>query len=96
VVRFEPTHGEPREVRVAAGTTLLDAARRGSLPVASACDAGGLCARCGLVVLAGAEGLSPESGAESEAKRRNRVDAAERLACRARVHGPVVATARYW
>jgi ferredoxin len=96
VVRFEPAHGEPREVLVSAGTTLLEAARRGSLPIASACDAGGLCARCGLVVLAGAEGLSPETGAESEAKRRNRIDDAERLACRAQVHGPVVATARYW
>ena len=96
VVRFEPAHGEPREVRVPVGATLLDAARRGSLPIASACDADGLCARCGLVVLEGGDALSPESDAESAAKRRNRVDAAERLACQARVRGPVVATARYW
>lgn len=96
VVRFEPSDGTPREVCVAASTTLLEAARRGRLPIASGCDAGGLCARCGLVVLGGEDGLSPESPDEREAKRRNRVDREERLACQARVRGSVVATARYW
>ena len=47
-VRFLPSE---REIRVPAGTSLLEAARRAGLPVASACGADGICARCGLDIL---------------------------------------------
>ena len=78
------------------GTTLLEAARGAGLPMASACGADGICARCGVEVLEGAEALSPEASPESDIKRRNRVPASERLACRARVAGAVEITATYW
>jgi len=78
------------------GATLLDAALSAGLPVARACGGGGLCARCGLRVLEGNAALSPEEGDEAEAKERNRVAGELRLACRARVHGPLEVTARYW
>ncbi len=95
-IRFEPAHAAPRQVDVAEGTTLLDAALAAGLPVARACGGDALCARCGLVILDGGDALSGEQGEEREAKRRNRVDPRERLACRARVLGPVAATAGYW
>ena len=79
-----------------AGTTLLDAAVQAGLPVARSCGADGMCAKCGLVVVAGAEHLSPETPDEARIKQRNRVDAELRLACRARIEGDVVATAHYW
>ncbi len=78
------------------GTTLLDAARGAGLPMASACGADGLCARCGLRVHAGAGNLSPEGEAETRVKHRNRIDLALRLACRAAVRGDVEVSASYW
>ena len=78
------------------GTTLLEAARRIGLPLASGCGGDGLCARCGLRVDAGAAHLSPEDEAETRAKHRNRVEAGLRLACRAAVRGDVEVSALYW
>lgn len=83
-------------VEVADGTTLLEAARRAGLPIASACSGVALCARCGLEILAGGEALDPEREDERRQKARNRVPAEQRLACRAGVHGAVTATAAYW
>lgn len=92
-VRFEPSG---RRIRVPAGTSLLEATRRAGLPLASACGAGGLCARCGLSILSGAEGLDPESEAERLAKQRNRIDPTLRLACRIDLSSDLVVTATYW
>jgi ferredoxin len=92
-VRFVPAE---IEVEVPAGTTLLDAALAAGLPVARSCGADGVCARCGLRVVAGAGALSPEAPDETRIKQRNRIDAELRLACRATIHGDVVATALYW
>jgi ferredoxin len=82
--------------RVADGTTLLAAAQSAGLPIANACSGAALCARCGLIVLAGAGALDPEGDDEHRQKLRNRVPPEQRLACRARVHGDVTATATYW
>jgi 2Fe-2S ferredoxin len=90
-VRFRPSD---QRVRVARGTTLLDAARRAGLPVARACGGAGLCSRCGLHVLSGR--VSRESTEEVRAKHANRVDARLRLACLARLEGDAVVTAAYW
>ncbi len=81
---------------VADGTTLWDAARAQGLPVATSCNGESLCARCGLLPLEGADALSAESPAERLAKERGRVDPGLRLSCQARIHGDVLATARYW
>ena len=90
--------GESRTLiaSVADGTSLLDAARAAGLPIASACSGVALCARCGLDILAGANALDPERDDERQQKRRNRVPAEQRLACRAGVRGDVTATATYW
>jgi adenylate cyclase len=98
-VRFQRrSDGETRLIRlqVPEGATLLDAAREVGLPIAQACDSGGLCAGCALRVLEGARFLSEESPDEAAAKERNRVLAGQRLACQCRVHGPVLVTASYW
>lgn len=92
-VRFEPSG---RSQQVPAGSSLLEAAREAGLPVASACGADGICGRCGMRVLEGAESLESEGERERELKRRNRIDAELRLSCRVRVAGPLVVTATYW
>lgn len=92
-VRFVPSE---KRVRVAPGTRLLEAAQQAGLPIASACSANGLCARCGIRVIAGENSLSDETHSESETKRVNRIDSELRLACMATVSGDVTITATYW
>jgi uncharacterized 2Fe-2S/4Fe-4S cluster protein (DUF4445 family) len=92
-VSFQPAG---KRVRVPSGTLILDAARRAGLPVASACGANGLCARCGVRILAGGESVSAETPDEVEAKQVNRIDSSQRLACMVTVCGDVKITASYW
>lgn len=94
VVAFQPSG---RTVEVPAGSTLLEAALAAGLPIARACGADGLCGRCAVRVLAGAlAGVDVASESETATRRRNRIDPALRLACRARVLGDVEVTASYW
>jgi ferredoxin len=93
VVRF--LHSQ-RQIGVPHGTTLLEAARSAGLPVASACGADGLCARCGLDILEGGERLRPESAHEIRVKAANRIDGRLRLACRIELTFDLVVTAPYW
>jgi adenylate cyclase len=97
-VRFRSSHDGAAlpSVEVAPGTTLLEAVRRAGLPIARACGGGGLCARCGVEVLAGGESLAPAGDAERLAKRANRIPDALRLACQVEVRGPLLVTAGYW
>jgi ferredoxin len=92
-IRFEPSH---RSVRVSPGTSLLEAARRAQLPIASACGADGVCARCGLLILAGEASLPQETERERAIKSQNRIDPKLRLACRVAVVSELTATAPYW
>ena len=92
-VRFQPSG---KSLRVVRGTTLLEAARSAGLPMASACDADGVCGRCAVELREGAENVSAETPAETRVMRDNRIAVGLRLACRAHVAGPVEVTASYW
>jgi ferredoxin len=92
-IRFQPSG---RAVRVGAGTSLLEAVQRAGLPIASACGGESLCGRCGVSVLSGANAIPCEDETEERAKRRNRVPAQQRLACRVAVSGDLEVTASYW
>jgi ferredoxin len=98
LVRFRTSSRErpERTLAVREGTTLLEAARAVGLPIARACGGGGLCARCGLEVLAGGDTLEPASAAEQTAKERNRIPLELRLACQVTIRGPLEVTAGYW
>ena len=85
-----------REVRVARGTTLLEATREAGLPIATACGAHQLCALCGLEILEGEEALPAETDEEAHIKELNRVDAELRLSCQLEVTADFVVRARYW
>jgi uncharacterized 2Fe-2S/4Fe-4S cluster protein (DUF4445 family) len=98
-VRFQPSKKAGKagkRVFVPPGTLILDAARQAGMPMASACGANGLCARCGVNVLDGAEWISSETPDEVEAKKANRIDPSQRLSCRVTVSGDVKITAPYW
>jgi ferredoxin len=92
-VRFQPSG---RTVRVVTGSSLLEAARRAGLPIASGCRGERLCGRCGVQVLGDERALAPEGEPERRAKRRNRTPAAQRLACCVAVPCDLTVTASYW
>ena len=98
-IRFEPSG---RESLVPTGTTLYAAAKNLGLPIASACDADGICARCGMEILCHEDRLSPEDEPERSGKHANRVDAKLRLSCLAVLERgggdpeALVVTTTYW
>lgn len=89
VVRFEPSG---RTFVVKTGGSLLRAARRARLPLASSCRGIGICLACKVQILEGAENLSPLTERERAAGLHDQ----ERLACMAQVYGPVTITTTYW
>jgi ferredoxin len=91
-IRFRPSG---RSVRVAAGTTLLEAARAAGLPAARACGGEILCGRCTCMLL-GEAAAPAESEDERRAKARNRVDPDKRLACAVRIERDLEASAPGW
>lgn len=76
--------------------TLLDAARRAGAPLGNACGGIGICARCRITVVAGAENLSPPTTIELRVSAQRGFAADERLACQAVVMGDVEVRAGYW
>ena len=92
-VRFLPFE---TSVRVDSGATLHDAVLRAGLPIASACGADGICGRCAVAIVEGAEHLPPESLSEADVKARNRVAAELRLACRVVPTDDVTVATSYW
>jgi ferredoxin len=88
-VTFTPL-GKSAEAR--ADETVLDAARRAGAPLGNSCGGVGICNRCVVTIVAGAENLTPPTLVE---QRDNR-DAGERLACQAVVNGDCSVTTGYW
>lgn len=92
-VRFEP---QGKELDVPAGVTLWEAARRAGMPVGTPCGGQLQCGMCRLTVLEGEENLLPATGFELRGLRVIHAEPDERLACKARIKGPVVLRATYW
>jgi ferredoxin len=76
--------------------TVLDVARRAGAPLGNSCGAIGICARCRVRVVAGAEMLSPPTAIETRVAAQRGLSAKERLACQAVVMADVTVTTDYW
>ena len=76
--------------------TVLDAARRADAPVGNSCGSVGVCGRCRVRVLAGAENLSVPTMIEIRVSAQRGFESDERLACQAVVMGDVEVTTSYW
>ncbi len=76
--------------------TILDVARRAGAPIGNSCGAIGVCARCSVKVLAGAENLTPPTEIEARVAQRRKLEPDERLACQAVVCGDCEVTTGYW
>jgi len=76
--------------------TILDAARRAGVPIGNSCGANGICARCRVRILSGAENLTPPTAIETRIAQRLKLESDERLACQAVPIGDCAATTSYW
>ena len=92
-VRCEPSG---REVSVVHDTNLLDAVLQTGLGLGQSCDGIALCGFCRVKVLDGNENLTPMADEERKVLATQRAGDDERLACCARVSGPVTNTTDYW
>ena len=92
-VHFEPSS---REVRVVHETSLLDSVLQAGLGLGQSCDGIALCGFCRVQVVEGIENLSPMAEEERKILAAQHGGDNERLACRARVSGPVTITTDYW
>jgi len=71
------------------GQSLLEVARRGGVPLASACGGEAACTTCRVVVVEGPEGLAPPPPEEAAVLASLGESLNVRLGCRALVQGPV-------
>ena len=76
--------------------TLLAAALRRGIPLASSCGGRAVCGDCIVRVLAGAEHLAPPDENELAWRARGRGVRPGRLACCTSVRGPVDVSTTYW
>jgi len=76
--------------------TVLDVARRAAAPLGNSCGGVGICARCKVHVVAGAENLTPPTTVEARWAAARGFAEDERMACQAVVRGDCVVTTSYW
>ena len=76
--------------------SVLDAARRAGAPLGNSCGGVGVCARCRIRVLSGAEHLSPPTSIEVRFGSARGFAEDERMACQAVVLGDCSVTTTYW
>ena len=76
--------------------SLLDVARRAAVPLGNSCGGVGVCSRCKVTVVAGAENLSPATSIELRFGSARGFAPDERMACQAVVRGDCEVTTTYW
>ena len=76
--------------------TVLDVARRAGVPLGNSCGGVGVCARCRIRVVGGAESLSPPTTIELRFGGARGFASDERMACQAVVTGDCAVTTTYW
>lgn len=76
--------------------TLMDAIRRAGAPIGNSCGGVGICARCRIRVIAGAENLSEPTTIETRVSTQRKLEQDERLACQTIVRGECEITTSYW
>jgi adenylate cyclase len=78
------------------GETLLDAARRQDVPLASSCGGRAVCGDCVVRIVEGADAVPAPDAEETAWRARKRYDGAARLACCLRVTADCAIATTYW
>ena len=83
-------------IPVEAGDNLMQSLLAAGRPVASSCGGRGICSKCQIHILQGAENLNPESSLEKELKEKYNIPEAYRISCQCSVTGDIQIDASYW
>jgi 2Fe-2S ferredoxin len=83
-------------VEVESGANLMEALLKAGLPVASSCHGDGVCGKCRVLIISGAENLSTVGAVEELAHDRLKWAREYRLSCQVQVLGDVVIDTSYW
>lgn len=75
---------------------LMKVLRANQIPVASSCQGDGVCARCRIQILAGADKLSKPNDTEMFLKQREKLHEHERISCQTEVLGDILIDTPYW
>ncbi|MGZ3721798.1 MAG: 2Fe-2S iron-sulfur cluster-binding protein [Bdellovibrionales bacterium] len=84
------------EITVAQGANLMEELLLASLPVASSCHGDGICGKCRVRVLKGAENLSKIVPLEELVRDRLKVPVGFRISCQTQVLGDIEIDTTYW
>lgn len=93
VVSFTPLG---RSAEAKPNESVLDVARRAGVPLGNSCGGVGVCARCRVRVISGAENLTAPTAVETRFGTARGFEEDERMACQAVVTGDVEVTTPYW
>ncbi|WP_413612965.1 2Fe-2S iron-sulfur cluster-binding protein [Bdellovibrio sp. HCB-110] len=83
-------------IEVPPGANLMKSLLDAGLPVASSCDGDGVCAKCKIIIIEGAENLSGENETEAFLKESNNIPKELRISCQTEVFGDITVDASYW
>jgi 2Fe-2S ferredoxin len=78
------------------GQTLMQSVLAAGLPVASSCNGDGVCAKCQIQIVVGAENLSPPNPIEVFLCEKNKIPSNKRISCQTEVLGDITVDTTYW
>jgi len=78
------------------GAILMEELLRANLPVASSCHGDGICGKCRIKIIEGAENLSKIGSLEQLLRDRLRVPPEFRISCQTQVLGDITIDTTYW
>lgn len=78
------------------GANLMKSLLAAGLPVASSCNSEGVCGKCAIRIVSGAENLSEPNATENFLKEKNNIRPEFRISCQTLVYGDIVVDAGYW
>jgi 2Fe-2S ferredoxin len=78
------------------GEVLMKVLLRNQIPVASSCSGDGVCAKCRVKIILGAENLSPADESEKRILSKTFGNDEDRLSCQSRVTGDIAVDTGYW
>lgn len=94
MIKFVQNKRKP--IQVDSGASLMFSLLSEDVPVASSCHGNGVCAKCRIQILQGAENLSPVREIEKGLSVRNSLKSNERISCQTQVLGDIIIDANYW
>jgi ferredoxin, 2Fe-2S len=83
-------------IEVDIGDNLMRSLLRAQMPVASSCNGQGICGKCRVRVLAGADALSARTKIEAQMQGQHNLPPDMRLSCQCFVQGDVTVDTTYW